>query len=180
MADEPVIGTVEQRLVYENDYVCVFDDRVVFPDGHEGTFYYSRWKAPYGVAIVAVNGGRALLVRTYRYGEQGYSVEIPMGFGVAGRTPAEQAAVELGEETGLEAKRFEPLLVVGGKYRTHVFLAQVDAPESLSRARQERTESIAGFEWLPLDEATPEAFAAKGIGDPISIAALLAARAARK
>lgn len=178
MADEPLIATVEQRLVYENEYVSVFDDRVIFPDGHEGTYYYSRWKAPYGVAIVAVNGGRALLVRTYRYAEQAFSVEIPMGFGVAGRTPAEQAAVELGEETGLKAERFEPLLIVGRNYRTHVFLAQVGAPESVSGARQERTESIVGFEWLPLDEATPEAFAAKGICEPISIAALLAARAA--
>jgi ADP-ribose pyrophosphatase YjhB (NUDIX family) len=171
-----LIRTLEPRRVYENAYVEVYDDRVIFPDGHEGTYYYSRWKAPYGVGIVAVADRSVLLVRSYRYAEQGYALQIPLGFGSAHRTPSEQAATELREETGLEATGFEPLVRVGGAYATHVFMARVDDPTAATAARQEATEDIIGFEWVPIAELTPAGLAARGVNEAITLASLLAAR----
>lgn len=170
-----MIRTIEQRLVYENDYVRVFDDRVRFRDGHEGTYYYSRWKAPYGVGIVAVSAGSALLVRCYRYADQRLSLEIPKGFGTKGIAPEAQARSELAEETGLSAARFDPLLTVGSGYQTHIFLAHV-RPGNPTSSGQEATEAIAGFEWMPLPELRARSLAARGVYDPVSMAALLAAR----
>jgi len=172
-----MIKTIERRLVYENDYVRVFDDRVAFPGGHEGTYYHSRWKAPYGVGIVPIADRRVLLIRSYRYADAAYSLEIPLGFGVPDRSPREQAVAELREETGLEAASLEELLCLGGAYKTHIFLARITDPEKVSRFGQEATEDIAGFEWMAMDDLTPAGLAARGVSDPMTVAALLAARA---
>ena len=172
-----MIRTLEPRRVYENAYVEVYDDRVVFPDGHEGTYYYSRWKAPYGVGIVAVANRSVLLIRSYRYADRGYALQIPLGFGAPDRTPLEQAAVELREETGLEAAAFDELIRVGGTYATHVFLARVEDPASPTFTRQEATEDIIGFDWIPVAELTPAGLAAWGVNEAITLASLLAARA---
>jgi ADP-ribose pyrophosphatase len=171
-----MIRTLERRLVYENDYVRVFDDRVAFPDGHQGTYYHSRWKAPYGVGIVAVAERCALLLRCYRYGDAAYSLEIPFGFGVEGRSPREHAIVELREETGLEAAALEDLICFGGAYRTHVFIARVVDRELANAARQEPTEDIDGYVWMPVEELQAPQLAAQGVYDPMTMAALLAAR----
>jgi ADP-ribose pyrophosphatase YjhB (NUDIX family) len=173
-----LIRTLESRRVYENDYVEVYDDRVIFPDGHEGTYYHSRWKAPYGVGIVAVAAGKILLIRSYRYADQAYALQIPLGFGVSGRAPDEQAAIELREETGLQAVRLEPLIRVGHSYATHVFIARVEDPAAATNARQESTEDIVGFEWMALADLTPAALAERGVHEPITLVSLLAARAA--
>lgn len=175
-----MIRTLEERLVHENDYVRVFDDRVTFPDGHEGTYYYSRWKAPYGVGIVPVSGRMVLLVRCYRYADRAYSLEIPLGFGVAEREPREQALVELREETGLEADTLDQLLCLGGAYRTHIFLAHAKNPAEVTLSRQEATEDISGYEWVAMDELTPAGLESRGVHDPLSVAALLAAAASMK
>jgi ADP-ribose pyrophosphatase len=172
-----MISTLERRLVYENDYVRVFDDRVAFPDGHEGTYYHCRWKAPYGVALVPVAAGRVLLVNTFRYGQNAYSLEIPRGFGVEGRAPRDQALIELREETGLAAAALEPLFALGDDYLTHVFIARLAEDAAPSPAGQERTEDISGFEWITVGEIDPVVLAGRGIREPMTMAALLAARA---
>lgn len=168
-----MIRTLEQRLVYENDYVRVFDDRVAFPDGHEGTYFHTRWKSPYGVGVVPLVGNRVLLIRSYRYSEGAESLEIPMGFGVRERSPLEQAAAELREETGLRAGSMDELLCLGGRYRTHIFLARIGEGQCVDLSRQERTEAITGYEWLGVDELRPDRLAARGIYEPMTMAALL-------
>lgn len=171
-----MIRTIEARRVYENAWVEVYDDRVAFPDGHEGTYYYSRWKSPYGVGIVAVADRRVLLIRSYRYAEQDYALQIPLGFGSAERAPAEQAAIELREETGLAAAGLEPLIQVGGGYTTHVFLAREVDPAAVTFARQEATEDIVGSEWVPIAEISPAGLAARGVNEAITLASLFAVR----
>lgn len=162
--------------MYENAWVEVYDDRVAFPDGHEGTYYYSRWKAPYGVGIVAIADRSALLIRSYSYAEQDYALQIPLGFGSAERAPAEQAALELSEETGLVAASLGPLIRVGGAYPIHVFLARGVDPAAASFARQEATEDIVGLEWVPIAELSPAGLAAREVTEATTLASLFAAR----
>ena len=172
-----MIVTVEQRIVYENTYITIYDDVVRFPDGHIGTYVRSRWKAPHGVAVVALIGDDVLLIRNFRYSEQGFSVELPQGFGTTGSTPEEDARRELREETGLEVERLEPLFTVGADYKTYVFLGRL-APEALPHHRtQEDTESIAEFVRIPVAALTLGAMQDAGIHDATTMAALLAVRA---
>src|ERR1700761_6491024 len=117
-----MIRTARARLVYENDYVRGHDDEVEFPGGRYGTYYYQRWKAPHGIAVVPVAGNRVLLVNNYRYADHCYSLEIPQGFGSAGETPLDSARRELTEETGLITGSFRFLFHTGHDYRTHVFV----------------------------------------------------------
>jgi len=168
------IVTVEEHLVYENAWVSVYDDAVRFPGGSSGTYYYSRWKAPYGVAIVPVLGERVLLLRNYRYSEKAWSIEIPQGFGSENSTPEEDAARELLEETGLTATSLTPLMRLGVTYATHVFIARIDPSASPNPSGAEATESIDDFLYMQTRDISPDALAAIGVFDGGSVAALLA------
>ena len=172
----PGIRTLEERLIYENGWVRVYDDAVQFPDGSTGAYYYSRWKAPHGVAVVPVLGDRVLLLRNYRYGEKAWSTEIPQGFGVEGATPEADARRELLEETGLEALSLTPLMTLGVSYATHVFVAEIDPAATPHQGGAEHSESIADFVFIRAVDISPSALAALGVFESGTLAALLAYR----
>lgn len=171
-----MIETLEHRVVFENDFITVWDNRVLFPDGNEGTYLRTRWKAPHGVVIVPLIGQRILLLRNYRYQEDTLALELPQGFGTDGSTPAEDAARELVEETGLVADSIEPILSLGRDYQTHLFLARIPATSLVRHGGQEVTEAIAGHEFWPVESITLSRLADAGICDPMTIAGLMAAR----
>jgi 8-oxo-dGTP pyrophosphatase MutT (NUDIX family) len=101
--------TLAQRLVYENRWIRVREDRVLRPDGREGIFGVVEIRP--SVGVVAVNDtGDTVLVGQWRYPQNSYSWEIPRG----GSNPGEQdplvvAARELREEAGVAAERWRPL-----------------------------------------------------------------------
>lgn len=170
------IKTLEERLVYENAYVRVYDDAVEFPSGARGTYYRSRWTAPHGVAIVPVLGERVLLLRNFRYSERSWSVEVPQGFGAAGASPAEDAARELQEETGLVARRLTPLLSIGKDFVTHVFAAEIDPDARPHVAGAEASESIGEFLYVEQSQIGLAEIARLEVFDAVTIGALLAYR----
>ncbi|HEV2560525.1 MAG TPA: NUDIX hydrolase [Rhizomicrobium sp.] len=99
---EVPIRTTSERLVYENKFARVFDNDVRFPGEVRGTYLKLQWRAPYSVAVLPVlEDGRYFLVRPFRYASNSWSLEVPKGFGLQGLEPAEIAARELAEETGL-------------------------------------------------------------------------------
>ncbi len=178
MASDPdhPIQTLEERVVYRNDYATVYDDRVRFADGHEGTYFRWKWNAPHGVAIVPLIGDRVVLIRSYRYQSKAFVVEIPQGFGTHGNGPEEDARRELREETGLEATELVPLVRFDDNISTHCYLAKIDEGGQRSLRGAEITESIVEMIDLPLAEITPARLAEVGVAGPVSTAALLAAR----
>ena len=108
--------TLATRVVYENPWIRVREDKVVRPDGKEGIYSVV---SPRGVAvkIVALDAEQRIhLVRQYRYPTDFPSWEIPGGAAEGGESPIEVAKRELREEAGIEARSFEQL---GGRIQTN-------------------------------------------------------------
>lgn len=96
------------RLVYENPWIRVREDRVITPAGSEGI--YGVVDARIAVGIVALTEDKSIyLVGQYRYPNDIYSWEIPEGGAEGHEVPLEAAQRELREETGLEAAFWEEL-----------------------------------------------------------------------
>lgn len=85
--------------------------RVTLPDGRESFREIVRHNG--GAAVVAVDGELCVyLVRQFRMAAGKVMLEIPAGKLEAGENPADCAARELTEETGLTAKKIVPLTAV--------------------------------------------------------------------
>ena len=107
------IEITRQIALFENEYLRIFNDRVIFPSGKEGTYFRLETPTNLGVGVLPVTEqGALLLIKTYRHAARGWGYEMPKG-GVGQGEDAEQAARrELMEETGYAADR----LVYLGEY----------------------------------------------------------------
>lgn len=122
------IETLESRIVYENNWMTVREDKICRASGALGI--YGVVDKPDFVAIVPIHQGRVHLVEQYRYPVQGRYWEIPQGSWESSTNTdhAEVAAGELREETGLIS---DSLQYVGHVFQAygysnqgfHVFLA---------------------------------------------------------
>lgn len=148
--------TLATKLVYENSWIRVREDRVIRPDGNEGIYSVV---SPRGAAVKVValdDAQRLFLVRQYRYPTDFPSWEIPGGAAEPGEQPLDVARRELREEAGLEAQEFTQL---GGRIQTnnsildevgYLFLAR-----GAHRVGAPKPDPEEAFEqrMLPLDEA---------------------------
>ncbi len=98
------------REVYRNAWMSVREDDVVLPDGQPGVYGVVD-KPDFALVVPREDDGSLWLVEQYRYPVQRRSWEFPQGSWPAGAsgTPAELAAAELREETGLRAASKEHL-----------------------------------------------------------------------
>ncbi len=144
---------VEERLVYRNHYIELYDDAVLTPAGAPGTFTRFRYRGnpPGAVAVPRLPDGRFLLLEAYRYAFDALSLEFPRGTAEIGETAAEAAMRELQEETNLVAISAASL----GHLRpdtsiveteVEIFLLQVASLDTI-RVDQE-TEGIAAYRLL--------------------------------
>ena len=98
------IVTVDSRLVYENRWFRVREDRIRRADGSPGLYGVVE-KADFAV-VVPVEAGRVHLVEQYRYPVGARTWEFPQGMSDPDDPDLLACARrELGEETGLEAAR---------------------------------------------------------------------------
>lgn len=142
MTKNDMIVCLEERLVYKNKYVNVFDDKVRFPSGQDGTYFRTRWTAPYGVAALPYRNGELFLLENFRYNEGAFSIEAPQGFGAHDNKPQDDVVRELSEELNVYPSRLVHLGHTGYDYRTHLFLAELPEKDVISTKNKEPTEAI--------------------------------------
>jgi 8-oxo-dGTP pyrophosphatase MutT (NUDIX family) len=98
--------TVDSRLVYENHWMRVREDRVRRPSGNVGLYGVIE-KKPF-VIVIPFDGERLYLVNQYRHPIERRLWELPQGIGDGDDLEA-MARQELREEAGLRAGRVTDL-----------------------------------------------------------------------
>jgi ADP-ribose pyrophosphatase len=115
------ITTLESRIVYENRWMRVREDKIERADGSTG-IYGVVDKVDYVVVIPRISG-QFFMIEQFRYPAGGRYWEFPQGAWetVPDATPEEVAHAELREETGLRASRMHYL---GHLYEAYGFCSQ--------------------------------------------------------
>jgi len=147
-----------RRLVYENPWIRVREDRVVHRQaGSAGLFGIVTLVA--GATVLALDDqGTVTLVREFKYALGAWSLELVSGGLDAGEAPLEAAKRELREEVGLTADRWTDLGVLRPFSTTiasanHMFLARGLTAVAASPDAWEGLELVR----LPLAEAVEHA-----------------------
>ena len=94
----------ETRRIYKNEFIEVFEDKVIQPDGEDGEYATVHMKA--GVSVLPIDDeGNVYLTKQFRYvlGEE--SLEAPSG-AIEDEEPLESAKREMKEELGIEAEEW--------------------------------------------------------------------------
>ena len=151
-----------ENKIFENKYVDVYNDQVIFPSSHEGTYIRINCKPGAGIAVVPITpDGKIVFIKNYRHGIRGWGLEVPKGAVEIGETFEEGAKRELMEETGFTCKELIPI----GEYsespaiftgKLNCFIAE--GCVFSGRPTPEKTEAIANTLTLSVNEF----FAQKG------------------
>lgn len=89
-------------VFYEDPYLLVLRDAVIFPDGKPGLYHraIARHDEPTGVAILGRYRGNVILLRHFRHPTRDWHLEIPRGAVAIDENPTQMAQVEISEEIG--------------------------------------------------------------------------------
>ena len=96
-----------RRVAFRCPWYQIRDERVRLPTGQAIHYYYVHISD--SVLVVPVlDGGRAVLIRQYRYPAHTFTYELPGG-STGGRSPLQAGRRELLEETGYRARHWRRL-----------------------------------------------------------------------
>ena len=145
--------TVASTLAHRGRVIEVSTERLRYANGRE--YDLDLVRHPGAAAVVPVDAtGRVCLVRQYRHGIEDFLWEIPAGKLDAGEPPESCAVRELAEETGIVARRWNPLglyFPAPGIFTEviHLFLAQ---DLRVGAAAPDADEDLE-HQWIGLDQA---------------------------
>ena len=165
--------TLRSKIVYDNPWMTVVEDRVVNPGGGENDYGHIKFKNR-AIAVVPLDdAGNTWLVGQDRYTLGQYSWEVPMGGAPICEDALAAAKRELREETGLQAGSWREVF----KLHTSNSITDEEGFVYIAKDLQqgetafEETEQLE-IRNLPLQDAV--AMVQNGeITDAISVAALL-------
>ena len=164
---------LSSRIVFDNPWITVFEDRVINPGGGRNDYGHVHFKNK-AVAIVPLDGeGNTWLVGQDRYTLGTFSWELPMGGAPLAEAPLDAAKRELEEETGLTARTWTELMHLHTSNSITDEAGIVFVAEDLTEGRPqfEETENIE-VRKLKLAEAI-DMVSRSEITDAISVAALM-------
>jgi 8-oxo-dGDP phosphatase len=165
--------TLDSRLVYENAWMQLREDRVINPGGGENRYGHVRFRNV-AVGVLPIDEHEhTWLVGQTRYTLDAFSWELPMGGSPLADDPLDGAKRELREETGLSAARWREHLRLHTSNSITDERAIVYVAEELTQGETafEETEDLV-IRRLPVEEAVRMACSGE-ITDAISVAALL-------
>jgi ADP-ribose pyrophosphatase len=140
------MGLNSTTRLYSGRIVNLDLDRVRFPDDSVGQLEILRH--PGASAVVPFldpprdGDPRVVLIRQFRHAADGFIWEVPAGRLDPGESPETCARRELEEETGMRARRLEPLITIHTTpgftdERIHLFLAEGLEPGAEHREADE-------------------------------------------
>ena len=145
------IRKLATREVYRSRWMAVREDDVEFADGSSGT--YSVVDKPDFVVVLAVQDGGFWMVQQFRYPVGSREWEFPQGGWPPGHSgpPAELAAAELREETGLRAQSYTHLgrLFAAYGYSSQGYDVFLAAGLTAGEPERESTEQDMVHRWHP-------------------------------
>ena len=141
-----------KQLVYQNQYQRIY--RIVAKFGDFTKEYFVN-ETGIRVGVVAIQGGKVLLVRQYRLLIDGLSWEIPGGSLNKGETLKEAAVRECLEETGVRCSNLRPLTFFYpgtdvSNNPTHIFFS--DSVFKTNESRKVEMSELTHSEWVPLED----------------------------
>jgi len=164
---------ISRRVAYENNWIRVFHDDVIRPDGQPGIYGVVHFRNR-AIGVLALDeDDRVLLVGQHRYPLDLYSWEIPEGGAPLEEDPLLGAQRELREETGFRARSWRKLGVahLSNSVTDEEAIYYVAEDLEPGEAEPEGTEQLQ-LRWVELAEALR--MVAEGeITDAISVIALL-------
>ncbi len=104
MSEPPEVRATGSRLVYANRWLRLREDTIVRGDGAAGVYSVVE-KRDFAIVIPLHEDQTVTLVEQYRYPIGMRRMEFPQGSSHRPLGPAELAAAELAEETGLRARQ---------------------------------------------------------------------------
>lgn len=143
------IRRTREILEFENSFLKLFNDEVLFPSGVEGRYVRAAWRSPHSVAVLPVtDDGRFLLLEQFQYATGKWVLQVPKGMGAFDLTPAETARKELMEETGYSCETLVDWgvwLTDPGFMETPLRMFRAEGAKNSGDSQREPTESIRGL-----------------------------------
>lgn len=175
--DRITVQRLGSRVVYDNPWMTVREDEVVWPDGSRGIYGVVE-KPDFAVVLPRENGG-LWMVEQYRYPVGRRCWEFPMGGWPPGHTGDMRALAraELEEETGLRAGTLRRLgrLAAANGYSATAFEVFLATDLVAGEPKPEPTEAGMVHRFVPDDEVD-RMIATGTLVDAPSLAALMLLR----
>ena len=114
---------LESREILKKRWLEVHEQRVRLGSGHEIAEFHQLVAPSWAAVLCVTEGDEVVLVRQYRHGIRGESVELPAGVLEDGESALDAAKRELREETGYVADAWFPIVSVATEPSRHTVFA---------------------------------------------------------
>lgn len=101
---------LERRQLAQRTFFTLWEERVRLGNGAQIDDFCVIEAPDWAAALCVTHEHKIVLVRQYRHGLRGPSLELPAGALEPGEAPLAGAQRELAEETGYESSNWQPLL----------------------------------------------------------------------